>query len=317
MGIQRNSQRKKQSGHKRVQPTMDKFGNRTSQAKKKTVILPPLRLKQVDMLTDKRLQVLSATDLKSAQWRVGTSRGQFQRWASGADESVPTRMAIKAIRALKAQKKQALSMARELNAYRYDNSQHIWVTGDKQIAGHVPAIKQDPNDIKRSVTSEHGRRDKARAEVVADVWKDGKEARHVASDAATIKLFMAPGEELLTAKPKSSVYANYKEIGDLSKPKELRKLAGLQQEVREHHKIKLAETLHASGRQSEIPKEYSGFVGQGKSSAEVRQAMADAMTHGSITPNKATTSQADLTRTSKGRLKRSLSSPRLPILPGQ
>lgn len=314
MGIYRNPQRKKQQGHKRVKASFDKFGNRISKNKSITVRVPDVLLKDVDVLSDKRLQTLAGSVIKSAQWRVATSRGKFQRWASGADESVPTRLAIKSISALRAQKKAALALSRELNAYRFDNSQHIWVTGDKQIAGHVPAIKQNPNDLKRSVTTEHGRRDKARAEVVKGVWAHGADARREAATGATLKLFISPGEELLTAKQKGSVYANYKSLGDLKKPAELKKLASIQQEVREHHKIEFAEFLHSKGRS--VPKEYAGFVGKGKSTSEVRQAIVNAFQSKTLQPNTATTSQADLTRVGKGRLKRSLSSPRLPIFPG-
>lgn len=313
MAIGKNKRRKATTGHKRVTPSFDKFGNR-KKATSYVVSLPARHLKDVDVLSDKRLKVLVDSGFKSAQWRVPTSVGKFQRWASGADETVPTRLAVKHINALR-RKPAGLALARELNSYRFDNSQHVWVTGDKQIAGHVPAIKSDPKDVKRSVTTEHGRRDKERARVVSDVWKHGADARHVAATAATLKLFISPGEELLTAKQKKPVFANYVGLGDLQKPAELRKLAGFQQEVREHHKIEFAEALHKAGRSNEVPAQYSAFVGKGKSSAEVRQQIVAAFQGKTLVPNQATRSQADLAHAGGGRLKRSLSSPRLPILP--
>lgn len=266
-----------------------------------------LLLKAVEQLTGKRLTALTgAKVIRAAQWRVPTSRAPFQRWDSGADETVPTRMAIASINKLKTQPER-FKLASEMNTYRMDNSQHIWTTEDGQIAGHVPAIKYDPYDTKRSVTTEHGRRDKWRGQIVSSVFDAGPQARSIAAKASTIVHFMSPGEELLTAKPTKSVYANYTHIGDLTQPSELNKLASVQQEVREHHKITLATELWDAGRHSEVPSHYHPFMGRGESPRKIRSKMVDQMDDPSFGVNTHTSSDTDLTLTPSGRFVRPLS----------
>lgn len=282
---------------------------------KQSIIPPQLFLKTIEELTGKRLDALtSAKIIKSAQWRVSTSTARFQRWASGADETIPTRMAVSSINKLKA-KRDKLKLATELNKYRMDNSQHIWTTKDGQIAGHVPAIKHDPNDNQRSVTSEHGTRDRLREKIVKSVFDEGEESRKIAARAATIKYFPSPGEELLTAKPKTSVYSNYQHIGDLKNAGELRKLAQIQQEVREHHKIVLADDLWKAGRKSEVPHHYHSYMGKGYSPETIRTKMVNDMHNNpSFGTNTSTSSQADLTSTGRKTLARPLSPARRPIM---
>jgi len=276
---------------------------------------PPVLRKDVDKLTDARLRTMLKGTIKPAQWRVETSKAPFQRWAAGADETVATRIAVRHVNAIKNHVNR-IELAQALNELRMDNAQHVWVTADKDISGHVPAIKYDPKDLKHSNTAEHWRRDKAREAVVSPFLESDHASRRVVATAATLKLFMSPGEELMGATPKGPRFANYTHIGDLQSKPELQKLASVQQEVRESHKIELAELMHKTGRHDEIPKGYQSFVGLGKSTAQVRSEMVSAMAQHKIAPNTALTSQADMTPAVPGkRLKRAMSEVRLPIHP--